>query len=263
MDLVKLLYKYINKFINSKELLASLKQIDLAKYSEDEIVKIKELIKDLEKIIKEIPNEIDEIEKKRLKEIDKLLNALNDDNIYKSLDDEGLDFIKREKDSLEKDKNVVKDGGKLYDTVVDLVDNNELINKYFDKMSNKEMLEFITEYISVPITPALTQSEFDDLVMVGIEEDKREALWRLAFNYNNKNKDFTKIVDYFILKRDAYYLEELVSAVEEDLDMEHLLKKVKETNDKDFINEIIRRGKDITYLFNDEELKKIKEFLLK
>ena len=241
MDLVKLLYKYINKFINSKELLASLKQIDLAKYSEDEIVKIKELIKDLEKIIKEIPNEIDEIEKKRLKD--------------------SLDFVKRKKESLEKDKKIINDGGKLYDTVVDLLDNNELINKYFDKMSNKEMLEFITEYISVPITPALTQSEFDDLVMVGIEDDNREALWRLVFNYNNKNKDFTKIVDYFILKRDAYYLEELVSAVKEDLDMEHLLKKVKETNDKDFINEIIRRGKDITYLFSDEELRKIKEFL--
>ena len=262
MDLVKLLYKYINKFINSKELLASLKQIDLTKYNKYEIVKIKELIKDLEKIIKEIPNEIDEVEKKRLKDIDKLLNALNDENIYKSLDDEGLDFIKRKKDSLEKDKKMTNDSGKLYDAVVELLDNNELINKYFDGMSNKEMLELITEYISVPITLSLTQSEFDDLVMVGIEDDNREALWRLAFNYNNKNKDFTKIVDYFILKRDAYYLEELVSAVEEDLNMEHLLKKVKETNDKDFINEIIRRGKDLDYLFSEKELKKIKEYLL-
>ena len=262
MDLVKLLYKYINKFINSKELLTSLKKVDLTKYSEEEILKIKELIKDLEKIITEIPNEIDEIEMKRLKDIDKLLNALDNENIYKSLDEEGLDFVKRKKDSLEKDKKVVNDGGRLYDAVVDLLDNNELINKYFDGMSNKEMLELITEYISAPITPALTQSKFDNLVRVGIEDDKREALWRLAFNYNNKKKDFTKIVDYFILKRDAYYLEELVSAVEEDLDMEHLLKKVKETNDKDFINEIIRRGKDADYLFSDEELKKIKEFLL-
>ena len=248
MDLVKLLYKYINKFINSKELLASLKQIDLTKYNKYEIVKIKELIKDLEKIIKEIPNEIDEVEKKRLKDIDKLLNALNDENIYKSLDDECLDFIKRKKDSLEKDKKIANDSGKLYDAVVELLDNNELINKYFDGMSNKEMLELITEYISAPITLSLTQSEFDDLVMVGIEDDNREALWRLAFNYNNKNKDFTKIVDYFILKKDAYYLEELVSAVKDDLDMEHLLKKVKETNDKNFINEIIRRGKDVEYL---------------
>ena len=140
MDLVKLLYKYINKFINSKELLADLKQIDLIKYSEDEILKIKELIKDLEKIIKEIPNEIDEAEKKRLKDIDKLLNALNNENIYKSLDEDGLDFVKRKKESLEKDKKIINDGGKLYDAVVDLLDNNELINKYFDKMSNKETL---------------------------------------------------------------------------------------------------------------------------
>ena len=44
MDLVKLMYKYINKFINSEELLASLKKIDLTKYSEDEILKIKEFL---------------------------------------------------------------------------------------------------------------------------------------------------------------------------------------------------------------------------
>lgn len=261
MDLVNLLYQYLNRFINSEELLARLKKINLTKYSKYEVIKIKELIKDLEKIIKEIPNAKDEVEEERLKSINRILNSFTED-VMASLDEEGKKFVEKQKANLENDKKKVNDGGKLYDAIVELMDNNEIVNKYYDKMDSKELLAFITQYISAPITPALTQSAFDDLVRVGIEEDKREALWRLAFNYTNKNKDFTKIVDYFILKRDAYYLEELVSAVEESLDMEHLLKKVKETNDKEFINEIIRRGKDIDYLFSDEELKKIKEFLL-
>lgn len=67
-------------------------------------------------------------------------------------------------------------------------------------MNDFELLEFITQFISVPITPNISQEAFDDLVLVGIKEDKRESLWRLAMNYNQKRKDFSKIEDYFIKK---------------------------------------------------------------
>lgn len=36
MELVNLMYRYINKFLNSKDLLKELKNLDLTKYSEDE-----------------------------------------------------------------------------------------------------------------------------------------------------------------------------------------------------------------------------------
>ena len=50
----------------------------------------------------------------------------------------------------------------------------------------------------MPNPPHLTQEKFDELVAEGIKNDQREALWRLAFNYNGKNIDFSKIADYFI-----------------------------------------------------------------
>ena len=61
-----------------------------------------------------------------------------------------------------------------------------------------ELLEFIAQYIQVPYPPQLTQEEFESLVQVGIEQDKREWLWRLAFNYEKSNINFDSIVDYFI-----------------------------------------------------------------
>ena len=46
------------------------------------------------------------------------------------------------------------------------------------------------------------------------------------------------IEDYFIEKRDDYYLTELISAVREDLNMKKLKKKVIATKDKKFINKV-------------------------
>ncbi len=57
-------------------------------------------------------------------------------------------------------------------------------------------------------------------------------------NYNRKDKDFSKIEDYFIEKRDDYYLAELISGVNEDLDLDKLTQKVLNTNDLDFIKKL-------------------------
>ena len=81
------------------------------------------------------------------------------------------------------------------------------------------------------------------------KEDKREVLWRLAVNYNNKNKDFTLIENYFIDKRDDYYLIELISAVKEDLDMEKLFKNVIATNDKEFMSNCYNRAKKHGFIY--------------
>lgn len=105
-------------------------------------------------------------------------------------------------------------------------------------------MEFIAQYISVPIPPQIDQEKFDKIVKVGIENDEREWLWRLAFNYNEKNKDFSLIEDYFIEKRDDYYLTELISAVRDDLNMKKLKKKVIATKDKKFINNVKSTLKD-------------------
>ena len=68
------------------------------------------------------------------------------------------------------------------------------------------------------------------------------------------------IEDYFILKKDVYYLTELVSAVEDDLDLNRLVDKVIETKDKEFINEIIKKGYYLKDLFSEEAKEKLSKF---
>lgn len=244
MDLVDLMYKYINRFINSDELLNRLENLNLSNFTDEEKVSINKLINDIKIIKGKTANEIDEIEKNRLKTIEKLICDINkileSDNLEKDLREK----IEYRKECLLEDKKKVKDGGKLYESIYILLADNKLINHYWESINDYELLEFITQYISVPIPPQIDQEKFNDLVKVGIKNNEREWLWRLAFNYNRKNKDFSLIEDYFIEKKDSYYLTELISAVREDLDMKKLKEKVLATNDKKFITSVKKTLKD-------------------
>lgn len=244
MNLVTLMYKYINRFINSDELLESLEELDLKIFSKEEKISINKLIDDIKIIKDKTANEIDEIEKNRLETIERIVSNINiileSDNLEKDLREK----IEHRKEYLLEDKKKVKDGGKLYESIYILLADNKLINHYWDLMNDYELLEFIAQYISVPIPPQIDQEKFNDLVKVGIKNNEREWLWRLAFNYNRKNKDFSLIEDYFIEKKDSYYLTELISAVREDLDMKKLKEKVLATKDKKFITSVKKTLKD-------------------
>ena len=182
MDLVTLMYKYINRFINSDELLKSLKELDLNKFSKEEKVSINKLINDIKIIKDKTVNEIDEIEKNRLETIENYVNGidriLQNNNLENKLKEK---FLKIKQDLME-DKKKVKDGGKLYKSIYILLTDNDLINHYWESMNDYELLEFITQYISVPMPPQIDQEKFNDLVEVGIKNNEREWLWRLAFN---------------------------------------------------------------------------------
>lgn len=258
MDLVKIMYRYMNRFINIDEVLQDLKKVDLSNYKAKEQKEIKDLINNLEVIKKSTPNEIDEVEKRRQEQIDHLLEKLNPAKIGDGVDEKAKEFIEKQYQQLLEDKKHIKDGGALYEKVFTLLTQNELINKYARGMDAKELLDFITEYIAVPLPPKISQEAFDDLVRAGIKEDKREALWRLAVNYSQKEKSFTLIEDYFIKVKDSYYLAELVSAVEEDLNLDELAGKVLETKDKEFINKMYKYMLDYG-IFTEEELQSFKE----
>ena len=244
MNLVTLMYKYINRFINSDELLESLEELDLNNFSKEEKISINKLIDDIKTIKDKTANEIDEIEKNRLETIERIVSNINiileSDNLEKDLREK----IEHRKEYLLEDKKKVKDGGKLYESIYILLTDNKLINHFWDLKNDYELLEFIAQYISVPIPPQIDQEKFNDLVKVGIKNNEREWLWRLAFNYNRKNKDFSIIEDYFIEKKDSYYLTELISAIPEDLDMKKLKEKVLATKDKKFITSVKKTLKD-------------------
>ena len=244
MDLVSLMYKYINRFINSDELLESLEELDLNNFTDEEKVSIKKLIDDIKSIKDKIPNEVDEIEKNRIEINEKYVNGIDKILQNNTLENKLKEKFLKIREGLLEDKKKVKDGGKLYESLFTLLADNDLINYYCDLLNDYELLEFIAQYISVPIPPQIDQEKFNDLVKVGIENDEREWLWRLAFNYNEKNKDFSLIEDYFIEKKDSYYLTELISAVREDLDMKKLKEKVLATNDKEFITSVKKTLKD-------------------
>lgn len=225
MDLVSLMYKYINRFINSDELLESLEELDLNNFTDEEKASIKKLIDDIKSIKDKIPNEVDEIEKNRIEINEKYVNGIDKILQNNTLENKLKEKFLKIREGLLEDKKKVKDGGKLYESLFTLLADNDLINYYCDLLNDYELLEFIAQYISVPMPPQISQEKFDKIVKVGIENDEREWLWRLAFNYNRKNKDFSLIEDYFIEKRDDYYLTELISAVREDLNMKKLKKK--------------------------------------
>lgn len=244
MNLVTLMYKYINRFINSDELLESLEELDLNNFSKEEKISINKLIDDIKIIKDKTANEIDEIEKNRLETIERIVSNINiilkSDNLEKDLREK----IEHRKEYLLEDKKKVKDGGKLYESIYILLADNKLINHYWESINDYELLEFIAQYISVAKPPQIDQEKFNDLVKAGIKNNEREWLWRLAFNYNRKNKDFSLIEDYFIEKKDSYYLTELISAVREDLDMKKLKEKVLATKDKKFITSVKKTLKD-------------------
>lgn len=253
MELVNLMYRYVNRFINSNELINELKKIDISNYSEKDKKVIDKLIKDIEEVRDKTPNEIDEVEKKRLEQIDYLLDKFKEVN---TSDEQAKEFIEKQYNNLLEDKEKVRDGGKLYTKIVNLLTNNSVINKSASKMNDKELLTFITRYISVPLPPPIKQEDFNSLVRIGIKEDNREVLWRLAVNYDKK-MDFTLIEDYFIDKRDSYYLIELISATD-SVNLDNIVSKVVATNDRKFMIDLANRSLELS-IFTKEDIDKIKE----
>lgn len=258
MDLVNIIYRYVNRFINSDELMDLLKNIDKTKFSKKEIKEIEKLIEEVKKIIECVPIEIDQVEIRRITSLNHILESLEKIKANEGNSDEAKEFVRNKYDGLVKDKDKIRDSGPRYEKLYDLLVNNSVYINYCKKMNDLELLEFITQYISAPITPNIDQETFDDLVNAGIKKDKREALWRLAFNYDGKKKNFSRIVDYFIEKRDDYYLTELISAVQEDLNMNELIEKVINTKDTNFITGCGNRAKNIG-IFTDEEIENLKE----
>ncbi len=262
MNLANIMYRYINRFDNSEELVIALKNIDKKKYTNEENEEIKQLLCDVEEIVTTIPNEIDEIETKRIENINSILKDFERNWNNENLSQEEKELIHKHYNNLLKDKEKVRDGGKRFEKLFTLLTRHPLVGKECMQMEDLELLEFITQYISAPVPPEITQEDFNDLVDIGIKEDKREALWRLAMNYNHKGKDFSKIVDYFIEKRDDYYLAELICGVEEDLDLDAIIDKALETDDIEFI----RKMANTSYLhpiFTEEQKEKVKNVIQK
>lgn len=146
------------------------------------------------------------------------------------------------------------DSYERWHTITECIEKNDYYNACFHQLSKYELLEFIAQYIQVPYPPQLTQEEFESLVQVGIEQDKREWLWRLAFNYEKSNINFDSIVDYFIEKKDGYYIAELICAIGECLDIDVMIDKI---NDKELIEDLKGRKSVLDVYVSEEQFQKL------
>lgn len=111
--------------------------------------------------------------------------------------------------------------------------------------------------------PKIDQQQFDNMVDYIIKEEKnfniKELIWRLCLCYEGLN--FNKVVDIFIDYRDSYYISELVSCVDGNLDQEYLVTKMIETDDLKFVKDAMSICFDSMLRFlGDEQIKKLEDF---
>ena len=197
MNILNLMYKYINRFITLEKLLEEINKVDLNKYNKKEQKEIKDLIKELNEINDTIPNEIDEREKARKLGAERIIKKLTEAREKIKNPDEIVKWDKQIED-LKKFKEKTKDGWERYKKTFQTLCKNKLINRYTENMTKEELLDFITQYIHVELPPKLTNDELEELISIGIEKKNKEKLWRLAFNYENSNNGFQRIIDYYI-----------------------------------------------------------------
>ena len=252
-DMLNICYKFFNRFITADELIEQLSSIDKTNLSKNDIEETNKLIINIKKIVKDIPNEEDEYIVKKKENINKLINKFKKN----SNDNDNInEFIKHHIENLEKEYEKEIDSQERWSSITNYITKNKYFNKLFDKLTDYELLEFIAQNIQSPLPPNLTQEEFDKLVKVGIEKDEREWLWRLAFNYENKGMNFDEIADYFVNKKDGFYITELISVVGKNLNINNILDKI---NDKKLIEDLKDRKEIISSHVSDEQFDKLLE----
>lgn len=251
-ELLNICYKFFNRFINADILIEKLSNIDKSNLSTKDIDETTKLLDEIKKIANNIPNEVDEYVIKKKETINNLLKKF--ERIPK--DDSNSEFLNHYFGKLKKEYAREIDSYERWFTITDFIDKNDYFTKTFESLTDYELLEFIAQNIQAPFPPNLNQKEFDRLVKVGIEKDEREWLWRLAFNYEKRNINFDRIVDFFINKNDGYYLVELISAVGECLNIDSIIDKI---NDKKLIKELEKRKNIISPYFSEEQFNRLIE----
>ena len=251
-QLLNICYKFFNRFITADILIEQLSNIDKTNLSNSDIEETNKLIKDIKKIADDNPNEVDEYVINKKENIKRLINKI--EQIPK--DDDNSDFINKQLDILKRDYDSEIDSHERWFSITDCIDKNEYFTKTFESLTDYELLEFIAQNIQAPFPPNLTQEKFDKLVKIGIENDEREWLWRLAFNYKRRKINFDKIVDYFIKKKDGYYLAELISAIGECLNIDSIFNKI---DDIELIEDLKERKGVISHYVSDEQFNKLME----
>ena len=154
---------------------------------------------------------------------------------------------------MRKKRETPRDNTERWTKVSNAIKESNYYQKTLDALTDLELLELISEDIRAQYPIEISEEKYNALVGAGIEQDKREWLWRLAFNYSDKPYDANKIADYFLNKSDCFYLTELIYIVGNKLNIGAILNKVKE-KDPEFIKKFIEAKPVIEKYITNEQL---------
>ena len=252
MELLIICYKFFNILITADKLIEMLDNMDKSNLSKKELESTNELINGIKEIANNIPNEEDEFVKNRKEQLKSLIEKIKSIPV----DTEKEEYINEKIRDLEEDYKAEMDSKERWSNIVEYINENKYFTECFDSLTDYELLQLISNYINVPFPPQITEEKFQDLVNVGIENDKREYLWRLAFNYEDSKFNFEPIIDYFIKVKDGYYLVELISAIGEYLNIDSIIDKI---NDKELMEYMIKYRGIIEGELTEEQINKFKE----
>lgn len=181
MDFVKIVYKYRNRYLNSEDLVESLENISKETLEDVDLNELEIIKKDIIDIIKNTKITLDDEEIRRRKETDKIINILEKIlNNPDSTDKKVLDKLREKYNSYKEQEMIKRDSGNRYVELDNYLENCDLFRKYYNNMSDEELLNFITNYIKMPNPFKLSKEKLDDLIDIGLKQNNKEKLWALS-----------------------------------------------------------------------------------
>lgn len=252
MEFLKLCQKYFNRYLNAEDFLKNLKALD-KDLNKNEKASFDALTTSVEEIIRETNDDSDELIEQELKQLEASIKQI-DDILKKSK--KVPPELKDELARMRKDAKRPRDNFDRWTRICDAIKENKLYQKRFDEMTDEQLLELIAEDMRAPRPVPIDADQFNRLVEVGIKNDRREWLWRLAFNYFDKGFDYNQIADYYIKCLDSYYLAELISAIGYALDIDPIIDQISEQiSDEGFIQDFIMSRPILTPYVTEEHFR--------
>ncbi len=231
MELAQAIFRYLNRVICSDELLEVLYNYDHSKLTVEAKEMMFKLISDIKEVKKTTPNETDEIEETRKNTLQLMMKCLksNENNLS----------TEKEYNELLEELNKKREGGKLYEKIVELIHNNVLIKILINFIDDKELLETITEPFFCFHPLKISSIKFCDLINLAIKTENKEALLIMGFDYSEKH-DINIIWDYFIENKETDYLIRLLSSLDFSVNFKKVLAKINFSNDEQFIEDFFK-----------------------
>lgn len=218
MKFLKIVSLYNKRYIDTKELIDLL---DKNKYTLD--VEIIEYLIDGIKALYEkyYIEKSDEISKSIMKEEYKALINLKKDRLKRaSIKEDEKNNIKKLLEYIDRDKYF--DNNELYTRVMTILVDCPLFAEESSIITTDEVIDLSCSDVVLNTLFNIGETNFNIVVEKLVKEDKREALWNMAYYYSyiclkrdhffiKFNYNYLDIMRHYINKKDEYYIKEMLN----------------------------------------------------